>query len=130
MGTIYLSQNDKKLYEKINQYIEKNIKKDETFIVVPEGQMFNLIHKKPWNFYNSTFTPLDFETFKEENLIKKLKDNKTDYIIFYPRNTKDYGANTICYNYGVDFCTYIMDNYTRTAIFEEGYKALIFKLDK
>ena len=127
---IKLTINDSKLFNKTNDYIIKNVKKDENFIVVPEGQIFNLIHKKPWNFYNSTFTPLDFETFKESNIIKKLKENKTTYIIFYPRNTKEYGAQTICYDYGVNFCTYIMDNYHRTAIIDDVYKVLIFKINE
>ena len=129
IGTLYLSKNDKKLFEQINIYLKENAKENETMIVVPEGQIFNLINKKDWNFYNSTFTPLDFETFGEENIINTLKENKTDYILFYPRNTIDYGKATICYDYGVDFCTFVMDNYTRIAIFEEGYKALLFKLN-
>lgn len=130
VGTIYLASNDKKLFENINEYFKTNLKKEQSLLVVPEGQIFNLINKKDWQYYNSTFTPLDFETFKEEELIKKLKDNKTDYILYYPRNTKDYGKPTICYDYGVDFCTFVMDNYTRIAIFEEGFKALLFKLNE
>ena len=115
------------LYHIIYLLTQKNIKKDENFIVIPEGQIFNYIHKKPWEFYNSTFTPLDFETFKDEQLINKLETNKTPYIIFFPRNTIDYGKISICYDYGVDFCTYVMDNYTRIAILEDNYKVLIFK---
>ncbi len=126
---LYFNKKDAILFKKTNEYIQKNIKKNEQIIVVPEGQIFNLINKKSWNFYNSTFTPLDFETFGEKYLIEKLKKNKTDYIIFYPRNTKEYGFATICYDYGVNFCTYIMDNYKRTAIIEEDYKVLIFKIN-
>ncbi len=127
---ILLKKNDNVLFDKTNEYISKNIKPNENFIVVPEGQLFNLIHKKPWKYYNSTFTPLDFETFGEANIIKKLKENKTDYIIFYPRNTKEYGAQTICFDYGVNFCTYIMDNYYRAIIIEHGHKVLIFKINE
>lgn len=130
IGKIYLQKQDYYLTEKINRFIDKNISKDENFIVVPEGQIFNLIHKKPWKYYNSTFTPLDFDTFGENNIINELKKNKTDYIIFYPRNTKEYGAQIICYDYGIDFCTYIMDNYTRVALFENNQKALIFKINE
>ena len=108
IGNLYINKNEIKLFKSTNKFIKKNIKQNETFIVLPEGQIFNLIHKKPYNYYNSTFTPLDFETFKEENIIKNLQKNKTDYIIFYPRNTQDYGKNTICYDYAVDFCKYIM----------------------
>lgn len=130
IGNLYISKNESILFKKTNLYIEKHIKNDENFIVVPEGQIFNLIHKKPYKFYNSTFTPLDFETFGENNIIKKLKQNKTDYIIFYPRNTYDYGAQTICYDYGVDFCLYIIDNYNKIDAIEENSKVLIFKIKK
>ena len=125
---VYLTKEFRDIFDKTNEFINNNIPKNQNFIVIPEGQIFNLIHKKPWGFYNSTFTPLDFETFKEENLIKKLKSNKTPYIIFFPRNTSDYGKAPICYNYGVDFCTYVMDNYTRITILDSNnYKVLIFK---
>ena len=61
--TCLLNKYDGKLFKQTNDFIEKNIKKDENFLIVPEGQIFNLIHKKNYNFYNSTFTPMDFETF-------------------------------------------------------------------
>lgn len=130
VGTIYLEKNDSNLVNKINQYIDENLKKEESLIVVPEGQIINLINKKPWNFYNTTFTPLDFQTFGEEKIIQRLKENRTDYIIFYPRSTKEYGAKTICYDYAVDFCTFIMDNYTRVEMFGDNSKVLIFKINK
>ena len=130
IGNLYINKNEIKLFKSTNKFIEKNIKQNETFIVLPEGQIFNLIHKKPYNYYNSTFTPLDFETFKEENMIKNLQKNKTDYIIFYPRNTQDYGKNTICYDYAVDFCKYIIDNYRQVANIKDGNNVLIFKIKK
>lgn len=114
IGNIYIDKKDYNIFKKTNEYIEKNIKNDENFIVIPEGQIFNLIHKKQYKFYNSTFTPLDFETFGEKYLINELINKKTDYIIFFPRDTQDYGKKTICQNYGVDFCSYIKDNYIKT----------------
>ncbi|MBQ2983241.1 MAG: hypothetical protein IJD57_00385 [Candidatus Gastranaerophilales bacterium] len=130
IGQIQLNKDDFETFKKTNEYIKTNIQKDENLIVIPEGQIFNFIHKKPWNYYNSTFTPLDFETFGEENIIQKLNENKTDWIIFYPRNTHEYGAKTICYDYGIDFCEYIMDNYERKTIIEDKFKVLIFKIKK
>lgn len=130
IGTFWLDEKNVNLFSATNAFIKKHIKQEESFIVVPEGQIFNAIHKKNYKFLNSTFTPLDFETFGEKNIIKQLKSNKTDYIIFYPRNTKDYGAQTICYDYGVDFCHYIIDNYTRVGTLEDNYTTLIFKIKK
>ncbi|MBQ4647187.1 MAG: hypothetical protein IJB79_07550 [Candidatus Gastranaerophilales bacterium] len=130
IGKIWIKKEEETLFKTTNKYIEKNIKKNENFIVLPEGQIFNLIHKKNHNFSNSTFTPLDFETFGEKNIIKTLQNNKTDYIIFYPRNTFDYGAKTICYDYAVDFCKFIVDNYTQVASIKDKDKVVIFKIKK
>ncbi len=124
---IYLTKDFKNIFDKTNEFITKNIDKNENFIVLPEGQIFNYIHKKQWGFYNSTFTPLDFETFGDKNLIENLKKQQPQYIIFFPRNTVEYGKAPICHNYGVDFCVYVMDNYTRIAILDDTYKVLIFK---
>ena len=127
IGSIWLNKHDAKLFKDVNEYISKNIDKKESILVLPEGQMFNLIHKKEYNYYNSTFTPLDFETFKEETLTKNIENQKPDNIILFPRNTSEYGANTICINYGIDFCRFIMDNYTETQSVGEYYKAYIYK---
>ncbi len=129
IGTIWLFGSDFEFFKNIDGYFKNNLKENETFIVVPEGQILNLIYKTPWNFYNSTFTPLDFETFGDKNLTEKLKENKTDYIIFYPRNTREYGANAICFDYAVDFCKFIDDNYKKDAVFGDEVKVLIYKIN-
>ena len=130
IGTLKFHTTDYKLISKITKYLDNNLSENEDFIVIPEGQIFNLMYQKSYKFYNSTFTPLDFETFGDKYFIDELKKYKPTYIIFYPRNTIEYGAQTICYDYGVDFCTYIMDNYKREAIIDEEYRALIFKINE
>ena len=130
IGTVKLQKSDFELVNEINEYLNQNIKPTDSLIVVPEGQIFNLMHNKNWEFYNSTFTPLDFETFNEKELTDKLQKNKTTYIIIYPRNTREYGASTICEDYGVDFCAYIKDNYKHKKTFGSLRKAYIYKYEK
>jgi hypothetical protein len=130
IGAIWLNKQEANLANKTNEFIKNNIKENENFVVIPEGQIFNLIHKKPYGFYNTTFTPLDFDTFEEKNITQRLKENKTDYVIYFPRNTIDYGAKMMCYDYAVDFCNYIMDNYTKIDSFGEYEKVNIFKIKK
>lgn len=127
---IYLDKDNKQRFYNVYSYLEKNLKKDETFLVIPEGQIFNFLLKKPYKFYNSTFTPLDFETFKEENLIHKLKTENPDYIVLYPRNTNDYGKKIICLDYAVDFCTYIDDNYQIENVVDKDVLTVILKRRK
>jgi len=130
IGKIWINNYNFANFKQTNEFIKKNIKNNESLIVIPEGQILNLINNKPHQFYNSTFTPLDFETFKDETLIQKLAKNKTDYIIFFPRNTIDYGKKEICKDYAVDFCKYIMDNYTKIQSFGEKSEVNIYKIKK
>ena len=128
VGNFWLNIQKADLMNETNDFIEKNIDKNKNFIVIPEGQILNLIHKKEHKFLNSTFTPLDFETFGEKKLIDKLKESKIEYIINFPRDTKDYGAKTMCYDYAVDFCKYVIDNYTEVKSFGEFEKVHIYKI--
>lgn len=130
VGLIAIKKEKYELFKSTNLFIKKHIKHNENFIVLPEGQIFNLIHKKPHKFYNSTFTPLDFEAFKEKELIRQLKNNQTDFIIFFPRDTLDYGKQGICFDYAVDFCKYIMDNYTQVATLKDDKQVTIYKIKK
>ena len=130
LGNFYLTKQKAELINKTNEYIKKNIKENENFIVIPEGQILNLIHKKPHGFYNSTFTPLDFETFGEKNIINKLKENQTDYVISLQRDASDYGAKTMCYDYAVDFCKYVIDNYTEVKTLKNSEEVAIFRIKK
>ena len=130
IGTIKLYKSDNELIQKINNFIKNNVKYNENIIVIPEGQIINLLNGKSWQFYNSTFTPLDFETFGEKNLTNQLKKYKTDYIIIYPRDTSDYGAKEICIYYGVDFCKYIKDNYKQVKEFGDIRKVLIYNINE
>ena len=130
IGTLNLYKSDLELVKKTNDFIKNNISKNENLIIIPEGQIINLINHKNWQFYNSTFTPLDFETFGEKNLIEKLKEYKTDYVVFYPRETSDYGAKDICKDYGVDFCIYIKDNYKQIKEIGTKRKVLIYNINE
>lgn len=128
-GILYLQ--DKEIFSQTLNFLENNLKKDETLIVLPEGQIFNYLTGKNWNFRNSTFTPLDFDTFNSTYLIENLKQKEITYIVFYPRNFSDYKKIGICYDFGVDFCKYIMDNYYKVKNFGQNREVIIMKkLDK
>lgn len=110
-GKIFVNKYTFKTFKETNDYISQNVVQKDGLVVLPEGIIFNLLNNIDYDFFNTSFTPLDFQTFGEKNLISKLRQNKTKYVIFYPRNTKEYGAHPICQEYAVDFCTYVMDNY-------------------
>ena len=129
-GNFYISSQFYNVTKKTIDYIAQNLKENETMLTVPEGQILNLIANKGWGFYNTTFIPLDFEIFGENNLIQKLRENKTDYIVIFPRDTSEYGAAEFCKNYAVDFCSYISDNYKIVNVIGEIYKVYIYKINK
>ncbi len=128
VGKIYLTNDVWGLYGELNKFLGEITKNNEDFLILPEGLMFNLIYKMPYNFYNTSFIPLDFETFKQEKLINDLKNNYPKYIIITPRNTLEYGKKTICRDYGLDFCMFIDDNYYVYRKIQSRLDILILKL--
>lgn len=127
IGPVPIYKKQQKAADTVNNFIKKNVKNNENFIVIPEGQIFNLIHKKDYSFYNSTFTPLDFETFGDEKLIEQLKKDKTTYIFLFPRETMEYGAKNFGKDYAVDFYKYIIDNYEKITL-DDILELEIYKL--
>ena len=60
-------------------------------------------------------------------ILNQLKINKPDFIIFYPRNLEEYNSQGIGYDYAVDFCKYIMDNYTQVGKIKDVREVRIYK---
>lgn len=99
----------------------------KSILVMPEGIMLNFLSGKKHDFYQTSFIPLDFDTFKDENIISEISDKKPDLIIFTSRNTAEYGKTMICKNYGTQTCSYVISNYTPEAAFGDEFRMYIFK---
>ena len=109
-------------------FLQNEMQQGDTLFVMPEGIMLNFLLGKKWDFYQTSFIPLDFDTFSEDNIINEVKINEPDYLVINTRNTKEYGYGVICNNYGQKTCQSILKNYNLEAAFGEKFRMYVFKL--
>ena len=115
--------------EMIDYFIEhKNQLSGKKMIVLPEGIMYNFLLDKEWNFYPTSFIPLDFDTFGDEKLTQDLLKNRPDYVLFNGRSTEEYQQGAICKSYGVKMCKAIAQNYDFVAAFGDKFRIYLFKI--
>lgn len=112
------------------EYLAHHGKNDDSLLVVPEGIMLNFLSGLRWDFYQTSFIPLDFESFREDNIVKDITNKKPDFIIFTSRNTSEYGKSHICRDYGIETCRYVVGNYTLEAAFGDKFRIFLFKLSE
>lgn len=108
-------------------YINKNTKKTDTIVILPEGAMINFLTDRPSDNYYTSLIPLYVEVFGEDNIINHFKKTKPEYIIFNNWNTNDYYFKYICQDYAISFCNYVAQNYTQEKVISKGLRYLIFK---
>lgn len=111
-GTIYDDKNLINVTEKMTNYIQKNVKNNESIWVIPEGVMINFLTNHPTvqdNYINTT--PPYIETFGEEKIITDVKKNPPDYILLINRECLEYGYKYMCEDYAFKICSYIHANY-------------------
>ncbi len=101
-------------------FLKENIKGDETVLVLPEGLIVNFILKKESPFYNTSFTPLDFDAYSEDYLTEMLSTNAPRYLMFILRDYSDYGKNSICKDFGQKFCKKINKLYDDKDILDDN----------
>lgn len=127
-GTIKSNNDLGQPFKETLQYINQHAKTNDTIMVLPESIIINFLTGKTSDFYQTSFIPLDFETFSEDNIIKEINAKKPEFIIFTNRKTNEYGKSYICKDYGVDTCKYVVKNYSPEAAFGEKFRIYIFKI--
>ena len=126
-GRHYASKGLAEPFGETIDYLSKNSTPQESMLVMPEGIMLNFLTGKKWDFYQTSFIPLDFDTFREDNIIKQIILKKPQYVVFTSRSTKEYGKDRICRDYAIDTCKYIVNNYNLEAAFGENFRIFLFK---
>ena len=113
--------------------VKELLKKDDTFVVLPEGIMLNYLtrHKNPCPYFE--FMPPLFKMIKEEFLIESFREKYPDYIILTDKDTSEYGWRYFGRDYGLKVFSWIKDNYTpvyqagNTPLSGRGFGVLIAK---
>lgn len=109
-----------KVFQDAADYMDKNTEPSDRVVVLPESQFFNFVAKRSADNYYDSLTPMYFDAFGEENVIKHFEETKPEYFILNNRNTGDYGKRFICEDYAQNFCTFVYNNYDRIEKFESG----------
>jgi len=118
-GVIYMEKPLAASMDNAIKYLKADLKENDTVLVLPEGLIINFILKKESPFYNTSFTPLDFDAYGEEYLIENLSNSVPKYLLIFKRNYNDYGKNFICEDFGQKFCEKIDEIYDKNDILND-----------
>lgn len=125
---IFTNKHVAKVFQESADYVKKTTEPKDRVVVLPESQFFNFVTKRPADNLYDSLTPMYFEAFGEENVIRHFEETKPEYFILNNRNTGDYGKRFICEDYAQNFCTFVYNNYDKIKTFESG--GFNFKLYK
>ena len=120
-GVVYTSEPSVK--ETID-YVNDNTALTDRVVVYPECLAVNFMTGRVSDNKFYSLIPLYVETFGEENIIKRIRLTKPDFIIITDYNTFAYGYSKFGTNYAIKFKNYIDENYTRT---DESSTFIIYK---
>ena len=97
--------------EQLEEFIDKNLKENEPFLVIPEGVMLNYLFRRPCPipFYN--FMPPELIMFGEENIINALKEKRPRFVILLPKYMPEYGVEAFGVGYAEKLQKWIKNNY-------------------
>lgn len=126
-GTIKAPESLAQPFGETLNYLKLHTDDKESMLVIPEGIILNFLSGKSHDFYQTSLIPLDFDTFKEDNIIEEIQTKKPPYIVFTSRTTQEYGKDYICKDYGSKTCKYVIKNYSLEAAFGEKFRIYIFK---
>ena len=126
-GQIYTNAEFYYSTEDLINYINKNTKRTDTIVILPEGTMINFMTQRPSDNYYMSLIPLYVETFGEEKIINHFKQTKPEYIIFNNWDTSNYYFHHICEDYALAFCGFVATNYKQVKVIDKGFRYLIFK---
>lgn len=93
-------------------YIDRTMPPNATFVVFPEGVMFNYLCRRsnPTPYVN--FMPVELQLFGEQTIISSLNEHPPDYVIIVERKTLEYGVEYFGRDYGVSMGRWIENNYS------------------
>lgn len=110
-GTIFTEKPFADSFNTAIKFLKNNLHEEDEILPLPEGLMLNFVFKNDYKFFNTSFTPLDFDAYGEDYLVHRLLLNKPRYIIWFLRSYEDYGKTFLCKDFGQEFCRVLNENY-------------------
>lgn len=96
--------------------IRKNVPRESTFIVFPEGVMLNYLSRIRNPSPYIVFIPPDLSMFGEDVMLKNFKAGPPDYVILVDRDTSEYGYPAFGRDYGLNIYDWIVKNYSQVSV--------------
>jgi ABC-type amino acid transport system permease subunit len=104
------------LMQRALQTIEETLKKDETFVVLPEGVILNYLSRRPNPSPYIYTIPHVLEVVGEDNILASYQKCRPDCIIVVHRETPECGPRYLGYDYGLKITDWIDRHYIPTHI--------------
>ena len=128
-GAISIPKVFKKSTIEIINYIEKNIKKDESILILPEGALINFITDNKSDNFLYYLIPPNTDIFDEEFINNKIKEKKIDYIITTNIQYPWYNEKSFMTGWGTKYLNLIQSEYKQYDVIGDNLKFYIFKHD-
>lgn len=138
-GTIFATYSVGKTVEQTAKYIADNASEQDRVLVLPEGLMVNYLSNRKSDDMFYQLLPNHIEILGEENIVKKMKQNPSEYIVLTSLTTGAYGKTYFCADYAQKICDFINENYEYLETFENkerflsnhpGFMMMVLKLKK
>lgn len=117
-----------KSLNELSDFMKTETKPADKVVIMPESQFLNFTTKRAGDNLYDSLTPMYFETFGEENVIRHFKETKPEYFVLTDRDTFDYGKSFICKDYALNFCKFVKSDYVKIkTVGKQKYKMEIYK---
>lgn len=103
---------------RFTDWARRQIKPGETFVVLPDGAMFNFLLRHPLPIPYESFMPAETLTFSEEKMLESIYRSPPDYFIINHRQKLAYGDLVVGMTCNIRVFDWVRKNYTR--IWESG----------
>ena len=110
-GTIYTNKVFADAANGAIDYINKEMPKNATFIMMPQGPALNFLTDHPSHGWYHDLIPPALIAFEEPKILKNLRKNPPDYIFVNNRNSGDWGFAFFGKDYAFRLSDFILDNY-------------------
>ncbi len=92
--------------------INKVIKPDEVFLVIPNGVMLNYLSRRDNHCYYVGATPTTLLRFGENKVLNAIKASSADYVILVDRDVTEFGYKFFGQDFAAKIYTWINENYS------------------
>jgi hypothetical protein len=100
-----------KRYWQAIAYLAKNTTKDDTVIVVPQGESISFFSERRNPLRYFTLQPPFFKMTDENRIILQFSESHADYIVIVQVDTTQYGATSFGIDYAKKLNIWIKENY-------------------